>query len=85
MQRRFKEPGRVSHPLLGNLHPPLRRRRQMRRPIDKGERKRDRRYAAGQARRQRVKRAVALERFRLRRFVSFGRRLGRDGGATPSA
>ena len=60
MQCRFKEPGSVSHPLLADLHLPLRRRRQVRSPVYISERERDRRYAAGQARGQRVKCAVAL-------------------------
>jgi hypothetical protein len=75
---------RVPQAVLDDFHLPLRRRRQMRSPVDKGERQRDRRYAAGQARRRRMKRAVALICLRLLPLSGFRRRLrvrlGRDDG-----
>src|SRR5882672_2480052 len=77
MQRRFNKLTRAAQGILGDLHSPLRRRRQMRSPIDMGKRQGNRRDAAGQPRQHRMERAIGLIRLWLPPSVNFGRLLGR--------
>ena len=72
LQRGFEQLLTVLRSVPGNFHFPLRRRRQMRGPVDKGQRQRDRRNAAGQARQHRVERAVGGIGLGLRNFAGTG-------------
>ena len=72
MQRRFKELARAPQGVLRYLHLPLRRRRQMRKPVDIGKRQRDRRDAAGQPRQHRMECAIGPIRLERLPLVSVG-------------
>src|ERR1700687_174517 len=60
VKRGFEKLSPASQGVLGNLHLPLRRRRQMRGPVDIGERQGNWRYATGQARQPRVERTIGF-------------------------
>jgi hypothetical protein len=73
MQRRFEKLTRIPQGVLADLHLPLRRRHQMRSPVDKGKRQGNRRYATGQARQHCMEGTVGLigfHRLGLRSFES---------------
>src|SRR6185437_7453743 len=60
VQRSLIEPFGTPQSVLNNLHLLPRRRRQMRSPVDKGQRQGNRRYAAGQAGKDCMELAIEL-------------------------